>query len=176
VEAEPIRVRSSDPHADVSRAGLEMVMSRPALDAQNEALRERFVTLQRDGHGSATLAEHEARAVRTLAEVDWIYKRIAADLTALATATDGLERRDQIMHGILDELTAVTELSLGRSFARSTWEETLIALRRHIEQLIVGATNTAPALVDLDLALERFEHLERSTSAALRSYEGYISA
>lgn len=167
---------SSDPHGDLSRSGQEIGTTRAALDAQSAGLRHRFVRLLRDGEGSATLADHEARAVRTLAEVAWAYERITADLTALETAIDVPARRDKILRGIVDELAAVAELSLERSFANATWSESLIALRGYIEQLIVRATDATPALLDVDLAVERLEHLERCSAAALRSYQGYISA
>jgi hypothetical protein len=42
--------------------------------------------------------------------------------------------------------------------------------------LITGAAIDAVVLADIDLALERIAHIEKTAGEALRSYFGYISA
>jgi hypothetical protein len=42
--------------------------------------------------------------------------------------------------------------------------------------LIAGPSHDAVILADVDLELERIEHIEKTASRALRSHFGYINA
>jgi hypothetical protein len=174
---EPLRVTSVNPRRDARLLGHEIATSRAVLDARDAALRQRFATLLTDGTSGALAAEQrDERLSAVLVQVAWAYDGIADDLTTLETVSDGVERRDQILRETVDELTAMAELSTGRSFASSTWHEALIALRGHIEQLVSEGKDDTGVLLAIDLGLERIEYIEKVATAALRSYLGYISA
>jgi hypothetical protein len=170
-------VTSLNPRRDARLLGHEIATSRAVLDARDAALRHRFANLLADGtSGALAASQRDERLAQVLVQVAWAYDGIADDLTTLETVRDGVERRDQIMRETVDELTAMAELSTGRSFASSTWHEALIAMRGYIEHLVDGGRDDVAVLVDIDLALERIEYVEKLATAALRSYLGYISA
>ena len=175
--AEPLRVTSLNPVRDAKSIGHDVGMSRSAMDAKSTALRHRFVRLLADGE-SVAIAEgrREARIAQLLNELKWAYDGIVDDIATLEQAKDGLERRDQIMRETLDELATMAELQMGRAFTTATWRETLDALHGQVETLITAAAIDAIVLADIDLALERIEHIEKTAGEALRSYLGYISA
>ena len=152
-------------------------MSRSAFDAKSTALRHRFVRLLADGE-SVAIAEgqREARVAQLLNELKWTYDGIVDDIVTLERAKDGIERRDQILRETLEELATMAELQTNKPFTAVPWRETLDALHMHIEKLITGAVIDAIVLADIDLALERIEHIEKTAGEALRSYLGYISA
>jgi hypothetical protein len=57
-----------------------------------------------------------------------------------------------------------------------TWREALDALRRYIEHLITSPQIDALTRADVDLALDRIEHIEKTAGAALKGYLGYLNA
>jgi hypothetical protein len=176
-QGDPLRVTSLNPVRDAKSIGHDVGMSRIAMDAKNTALRHRFVRLQADGE-SVAIAEgqREARVAQLLNELKWTYDGIVDDIVTLEKAKDGVERRDQILRETLEELATMAELQTGKAFVTATWRETLDALDSHVEAMITGAVIDAIALADIDLALERIEHIEKTAGEALRSYLGYISA
>jgi hypothetical protein len=122
-------------------------------------------------------AERENRVAQLLNQVKWAYDGIADDIVALESAKDGAERRDQLMRETLEELATMAELATGNAFStKTTWRQMLDALRGHVEKLIAGPSHDAVILADVDLELERIEHIEKTASRALRSYLGYINA
>jgi hypothetical protein len=54
----------------------------------------------------------------------------------------------------------MAELQTGKAFTTATWRATLDALHGHAEAMIAGVVIDAIALADVDLALERIEHIE----------------
>ena len=175
---EPLRVTSLNPVRDAKTIGHDVGLSRVAQDAKNTALRHRFTRLLADGESIAiAAAERENRVAQLLNQVKWAYDGIADDIIALETAKDGAERRDQLMRETLDELATMAELATGNAFStKTTWRQALDALRGHVEKLIAGPSHDAVILADVDLELERIEHIEKTASRALRSYLGYINA
>lgn len=176
-QGEPLRVTSLNPVRDAKTIGHDVGMSRNVLDARNTALQHRFVRLLADGESVAIAErEREARIAQLRNELKWTYDGIVDDIVTLAKAKDGIERRDQILSETLEELATMAELQTGKAFTTATWRETLDALHSHVEALIAGAVIDAIVLADIDLALERIEHIEKTAGEALRSYLGYISA
>ena len=162
---------------DAKTIGHDVGMSRAALDARNTALHHRFTRLLADGESVAIAeSERETRVAQLLSQLTWAYRGIAEDIIALEAAKDGLERRDQLMRETLDELATMAELSTGTRFVATTWRQALDALRDHVEALIVIPAIDALVLADIDLALQRIEHIEKTAAGALRSYLGYINA
>jgi hypothetical protein len=138
-------------------------------------LRRRFVTLLADGlTGALATSRRDERLVELLMQVARAYERIADDLTTLEAAIDGAQRRDQIMHDTVEELTAMAELSTGRP--AMTWNGALIDLRDYIDHLVAERKDDIVALIAIDLAVERIEYIEKLARAAVRSYRGYLSA
>ena len=177
MKGDPLRVTSLNPVRDAKTIGHDVGMSSIALDAKNSALRHRFVRLLADGESVAIAErERETRIEQLLNELKWAYDGIVDDIVTLEKAKDGIERRDEIMRETLEELATMAELQTDKTFTTATWRETLDALHSHIEQLITGASIDALVLADIDLALERIEHIEKTAGEALRSYLGYISA
>jgi hypothetical protein len=173
----PLRVTSLNPVRDARTIGYEVGISLAALALRDAALRRRFVKLLAEGESVAiAAAERGFRVSQLLAQLKWTCDAIADDFALLEGARGGDDRRDQIMRETLDELTAMAELSSGRSFAASTWRGALDAWHAHIESLVVGGAVDAVVLVDIDLALERIERVERLATKAVRSYLGYVSA
>jgi len=176
-QGEPLRVTSLNPVRDAKTIGRDVGLSSIALDAKNTALRHRFVRLLADGESVAIAErEREVRVEQLLNELKWAYDGIIDDIVTLEKAKDGLERRDQIMRETLDELATMAELQTRKPFTTATWRETLDALHGDVEKLITGAAIDAIVLADIDLGLERIEHIEKTAGEALRSYLGYISA
>lgn len=174
---EPLRVTSLDPRRDARLIGHESAMPRSVLDARNAVLRRRFVNLLADGTSSALApSQRDGRLARLLERVACAYERIADDLTTLEAASDGVERRDQLMRETVGQLTAMAELSTGRSSGTSTWSEALIGLRGYIEHLVAGSTDDVAALIAIDLVVERLDHIAKLTAAAVQSYNGYLLA
>jgi hypothetical protein len=174
---DPLRVTSLNPVRDAKTIGHDVGLSRVALEAKSEALRHRFVRLMADGESIANAeSEREIRVEQLRNQLQWACEGIADDIVALEKAKDGIERRDQILRETLDELATVSELSTGTAFTSATWRQALDALRAHVEKLITGPEIDAVVLADIDLALERIEHIEKAAGAALRSYLGYINA
>jgi len=175
---EPLRVTSLNPVRDAKTIGHDVGLSRVAQDAKNMALHHRFTRLLADGESAAiAAADRENRIAQLLNQVKWAYDGIADDIVALETAKDGPERRDQLMREALDEIATMAELATGNAFStKATWRQALDALRGHIEKLIAGPAHDALILADIDLELERIEHIEKTADAALRSYLGYINA
>jgi hypothetical protein len=174
---EPLRVTSLNPVRDAKSIGHDVGLSRVAREAKSSALQHRFVRLLADGESVAAAdREREVRIERLLAEAKWACDGIADDIATLEAAKDGAERRDQVMRGALDELATMAELSTGTAFTTTPWRATLDALRGHVEKLITGAAIDAVVLADIDLALERIVHIEKTANEALRSYLGYINA
>jgi hypothetical protein len=138
----------------------------------------RFIRLLADGESVAiAVAERENRIAQLLNQLKWAYDGIADDIVALETAKDGIERRDELMRETLDELATMAELSTGKAFSTgTTWRQALDALRAHVERLITNPVIDAVILADIDLALERIEHIEKTAAGGLRSYLGYINA
>lgn len=168
---------SLNPVRDAKTVGHDVGLSRVALEAKSTALQHRFVRLLADGESIASAAsERESRSAQLLSQLQWAYDGIADDITALEKAKDGLEHRDQLLRKTLDELATMAELSTGTAFTTATWRQTLDALRGHVEKLIASPVIDAVILADIDLALERIEHIEKTAGEALRSYLGYISA
>ncbi len=168
---------SLNPVRDAKTIGHDVGLSRAAQDAKSSALQHRFIRLLADGE-SVTIAEaeRESRVSQLLNQLKWAYDGIVDDIVALETAKDGAERRDELMRETLDELATMAELSTGQAFSSTTWRQALDALRGHVEKLIAGETHDAVILADIDLALERIEHIEKTAAGALRSYLGYINA
>jgi len=174
---EPLRVTSLNPVRDAKTIGHDVGLSRVARDAKNTALKHRFVRLLADGESvAAAEREREIRVEQLLAELKWACDGIADDLATLEAAKDGAERRDQLLRATLDELATIAELSTGTPFTTAPWRAALDALRTHVEGLITGSAIDAVVLADIDLALERVEHIEKTANEALRSYLGYINA
>jgi hypothetical protein len=147
------------------------------MDGKSDALAHRFVRLMADGESvGAAERERELRVEQLLAELKWAYDGIVEDIGTLEAAKAGAERRDELLGTTLDELATMAELSTGMPFTRAPWRDALDALRAHVEGLITGAAIDAVVLADIDLALERFEHIEKTANEALRSYLGYIKA
>lgn len=154
-------------------------MSRAVIDAKNSALQHKFVRLAADGE-SAVQAELE-RVTRTetlLMQVGWAYDGIVEDIGTLEAAKNptAIARRDQILRQTFEEIAVIAELTTGKAAGKATWLESLDAIRIHLLQLVAKASDDAMVLADVDLVLERFDHIEKLAAAALRSYLGYISA
>jgi len=174
---ETLRVTSLNPVRDAKTIGHDVGLSRVAMDAKSSALQHRFVRLLADGESVAVAErEREIRIEQLLAEVKWACDGIADDFATLETARDGVERRDQVMRATLEELATMAELSTGTAFTTAPWRATLDALRGYVERLITDSTIDAVVLADIDLALERIVHIEKTANEALRSYLGYINA
>lgn len=168
---------SLNPVRDAKSIGHDVGLSRVAMDAKNSALQHRFVRLMADGETVAVAeSARETRIEQLLAEVKWACDGIADTIGTLEAAKDGAERRDQVMQATLDELATIAELATGTPFTTAPWRAALDALRTHVEGLINGQVIDAVALADIDLALERVEHIEKTANEALRSYLGYINA
>jgi len=174
---EPLRVTSADPVRDAKTKGHDVGMSRSAMEGKSEALRHRFTRLAADSETAAQAeAERENRMAQLLAQLKWAYDGIVDDITALEKGKDGGEQRDKLMRATLDELATMAELATDKSFAKAGWRECLDALLAHVEKLLRTPTIDAVVLADIDLALERIEHIEKTAGEALRSYFGYINA
>jgi hypothetical protein len=174
---EPLRVTSLNPVRDAKTIGHDVGPSRVTQDAKDTALRHRFIRLLADGESVAiAAAERENRVAQLLNQVKWAYDGIADDISALEMAKEGTERRDQLMRETLDELATMAELATGNAFSTKTWRQGLDSLRGHLEKLIASPAHDAVMLADIDLELERIEHIEKTADAALRSYLGYINA
>jgi hypothetical protein len=171
-------VTSLNPVRDAKTIGHDVGVSRVVQEAKNTALRHRFIRLLADGESAAIAeAERENRIAQLLNQLKWAYDGIADDIIALETAKDGAERRDQLKRETIEELAMMTELSIGNAFSTgATWRQALDALRGYIEKLITSPAIDALTLADIDLALERIEHIEKTATGALRSYLGYINA
>lgn len=169
---------SLNPVRDAKTIGHDVGPSRVAQDAKNSALRHRFIRLLADGESAAIAdADRENRIGQLLNQVKWAYDGIADDIVALESGKDGAERRDKLMSETLDELATMAELATGTTFpTKGTWRQALDALRGHVERLIASPSHDALMLADIDLELERIEHIEKTADAALRSYLGYINA
>ena len=173
---EPVRVTSFNPVRDAKTIGHDVGTSRAESEAKRTALRARFVKLSADGDSvTIAAAERQYRVGQLLAQLKWACDTIADNFTVLEGVRGGDDHRDRIMRETLDELTAMAELSNGRSFALSTWRGALDCFRSDIEALIAGGVPDAVVLVDIDLALERIEHVERLATKAVRGYFGYVS-
>ena len=174
---EPLRVSSLNPVRDAKSIGHDVGISRVAIDAKNTALRHRFTRLLADGESVAiAAAERDNRVAQLFNQLKWACDGIADDIVALEAGKDGVERRDELLRETLEELATMAELSTGNAFTTATWRQALNALRAHAEKLIGGPSHDAVILADIDLALERIEHIEKTAGAALRSYFGYINA
>jgi hypothetical protein len=175
---EPLRVTSLNPVRDAKSIGHDVGVSRTVIDAKNTALRHRFIRLLADGESVAIAeAERENRVAQLLNQVKWAYDGIADDIVALETAKDGAEHRDKLMRETLEEIATMAELATGTPFStKTTWRQALDALRGHVEKLIAAPAHDAVMLADIDLELERIEHIEKTAAGALRSYLGYINA
>lgn len=176
---EPLRVTSLNPVRDAKTVGHDVGMSRSALEARDSALRHRFTRLLAEGESVAVAeSEREVRVAQLRNQLQWACDGIVDDIVTLESAKDkdALERRDQLMRETLEELSTMAELSTGSAFTTATWRQALDALRGHVEKLIAGPAIDAVVLADIDLALERIEHIEKTAGQALKSYLGYISA
>jgi hypothetical protein len=174
---EAVRVTSRDPRGDARLLGHESATPRTVLDERNAVLRRRFVNLLADGtSGALGAAQRDHYRAQILVQVARAYERIADDLTALEAATDGVQRRDQIMRATVEGLMAMAELSTGRASGTSTWAEALVGLRGYIEHLVAAGTDDAATLIAIDLGVERIEYVEKLAGDAMRSYRGYILA
>jgi hypothetical protein len=175
--SDPLRVTSLNPVRDAKTIGHDVGLSSVALDAKNTALRRRFVRLLADGESVAIAErERETRIAQLRNELKWAYDGIVDDIVALERANDGIERRDELMRETLDELATMAELSTGTTCTATAWRRALDALHGHVEKLIASPHIDAVLLADIDLALERIEHIEKTAAEALGSYLGYISA
>jgi hypothetical protein len=162
---------------DAKTIGHDVGLSRVALDAKNAALRHRFIRLLADGESVAIAeSERENRVAQLRNQLKWACDGIVDDIVTLEAAKDGIERRDQLVRETLEELATMAELSTGTAFTTAAWRKALEALHAHVERLIAGPQIDAVILADIDLALERIEHIEKTAGAALRSYLGYINA
>jgi len=174
---EPLRVTSLNPVRDAKTIGHDVGISRVALEAKSTALRHRFTRLLADGESvGIAAAERENRVAQLFNQLKWAYDGIADDISALEAAKDGVEHRDQLLRETLDELATMAELSTGNAFELTDWRQALNALRGHIERLVAGTMHDAVILADIDLGLERIEHIEKTASRALRSHFGYVNA
>jgi hypothetical protein len=174
---EPLRITSLNPVRDAKTIGHDVGVSRVALDAKDTALRHRFIRLLAEGESVAVAAaERDNRVAQLLKQLKWACDGIADDIVALEKATDGAERRDQLLSETIEELATMAELSTGNAFITLTWRQAFDALRGHIEKLVAGEAHDALILADIDLGLERIKHIEKTADAALRSYLGYINA
>jgi hypothetical protein len=163
---------------DAKSIGHDVGVSRVVQEAKSTALRHRFIRLLADGESVAIAeAERENRITQLFNQLKWAYDGIADDIIALETSKDGVERRDELMREAIEELATMAELSTGNAFSTgATWRQALDALRGYIELLITSSKMDALTLADIDLALERIEHIEKTARGALRSYLGYINA
>jgi len=177
MKGDPLRVTSLNPVRDAKTIGHDVGMSRVALEAQNSALRHRFVRLLADGESVAIAeGERENRITQLRAQLKWACDGIVDDIVTLEAAKDGLEHRDKLLRETLDELSTMAELSTGNAFTTATWRQALDALHSYVEKLITGPAIDAMILADIDLALERIEHIEKTAGQAIRSHLGYLNA
>ena len=177
MHGEPLRVTSLNPVRDAKSVGHDVGMSRSAMEAKSTALQHRFTRLLADGETVAIAeSERENRVSQLLAQLKWAYDGIVDDMTSLEKAKDGAERRDELLRETLEELATMAELATDKPFTKAGWRECLDALLGQVETLIRAPEIDALVLADIDLALERIEHIEKTAGEALRSYFGYIHA
>ena len=154
-------------------------MSRAVMNAKNSALQHKFVRLSADGDSAVQgTLERESRTETLLLQVGWAYDGIVEDIGTLEAATNptAIARRDQILRQTFEEIASIAELTTGTSAGKASWRESLDAIRLHLLKLIAKASDDAMVLADIDLVLERIDHIEKLAAAALRSYVGYVSA
>jgi uncharacterized protein YfiM (DUF2279 family) len=164
---------------DAQTAGHDVGLSRAMIDAKSTVLRRRFTTLLADGEEAAKAeSERASRIGEMLLQARWSYDAIVDGITTLEAGNqeNALARRDQLLRHTANEIAGIAELSIGKSFAKASWRQALDALRAHFEQLVAAAAEDVTVLGEIDLAFERFEHIERTTATALRSYRGYLTA
>jgi secreted protein with Ig-like and vWFA domain len=172
----PIRVTSLNPVRDAEGLGHVVGPSRVVIAAKNAELRRRFVRLLADGEWAASAATERAGRVRELlAQVAWAQRGISDDVTTLETAKEAADRRDELLRETLEEIAVIAELSTGQAVAPPAWRQALDMLSVHIEFLVDRDVHDAVVLADIDLALERIEHIEKTAAEALHSYLRYIS-
>lgn len=177
MNGEPLRVTSLNPVRDAKTGGHDVGMSRSAMEAKSSALKHRFTRLLADGETVAIAeSDRENRVSQLLAQLKWAYDGVVDDMTSLEKAKDGAERRDQLMRETLEELATMAELATDKPFTKAGWRDCLDALLAQVETLIRAPQIDALVLADIDLALERIEHIEKTAGEALRSYFGYINA
>ena len=173
---EPLRVTSLNPLRDAEGLGHVVGPSRLVMEAKGDALRHRFVRLVADGDSAAiALVDRDGRTGALLTQLTWAQKGIVDDLGALEAAKDPSGRSADLLRGALDEIAVICELSTGQPFAPAAWRQALDALHMHIETLIGRDAPDAVELADIDLALERIEHIEKTAAAALQRYLRFIS-
>jgi hypothetical protein len=173
----PIRVTSLNPVRDAEGLGHVVGPTRVVIEAKNDALRHRFIRLLADGESAASAAAGRAGRVRELlAQVTSARQGIAEDVTTLETVKEAAGRRDELLRETLEEIAVMAELSTGQTVAPSAWHQALDMLGIYIELLVDRDVHDAVVLADIDLALERIEHIEKTAAEALHSYLRYISA
>jgi hypothetical protein len=176
---EPLRVSSPNPVRDAQKAGHDVGMSRAVIEAKSSALQHKFVRLAADGESAAQGAAERANRIETLLlQVGWAYDGIVDDIGTLEAAKNptALARRDQILRQTLEEIAVIAELTTGKASGTATWRQSLDAIRAHLQKRIDADSVDAIDLADIDLILERIDHIEKLAAAALRSYLGYVSA
>jgi hypothetical protein len=174
--ADPLRVTSLNPVRDAEGLGHVVGPSRLVTEAKGDALRHRFVRLAADGESAAiAVVDRDGRVEALLTQLTWAQKGIVEDLGALEAAKGSSSRSAELLRETLDEIAVIAELSTGQPFAPAAWRQALDALYTHIQALIGRDAHDAVELADIDLALERVEHIEQTAAAALRTYLQFIS-
>jgi hypothetical protein len=172
----PLRVTSLNPVRDAEGLGHVVGPSRLVTAAKGDALRHRFVRLVADGESAAIAAvDREGRTGALLTQLAWAQKGIVDDLGALETAKDASGRSAELLRGALDEIAVIVELSTGQPFTPAAWRQALDAFHEHVQTLIGRDMPDAVELADIDLALERLEHIEQTAAAALHGYLRFVS-
>jgi hypothetical protein len=172
----PLRVTSLNPVRDAEGLGHVVGPSRLVTAAKGDALRHRFVRLVADGESVAIARiDREGRTGALLTQLTWAQKGIVEDLGALEAAKDASGRCADLLRETLEEIAVIAELSTGQPFPPAAWRQALDALYTHIHALIGHDAPDALELADIDLALERIEHIEKTAAAALHTYLRLVS-
>jgi hypothetical protein len=174
--SDPLRVTSLNPLRDAQTVGHDVAIPLTVYEAKATALHHRYRQLLADVAAAENESERAFRLERLLLDVSRACDAIGADIAMLAAGTDGLERRDELLHEIATELITLADLSSLRGAQATTWHEALAELLATAEVMIRSGERDATHLAALDLVLERIEHAERRANTTLVNYLGYLSA
>jgi hypothetical protein len=172
----PLRVTSLNPLRDAQTVGHDVATPLNVADAKATALRHRYQQLLADVAAAESAGEREIRLESLLVHLGHACDAIAADVSTLANGTDGIERRDELLHEITTELITLADLSSVRGAQATSWRDALAELRATAEAMVTSNARDAAHLAALDLIFERIDHAERRANRTLVSYLGYISA
>jgi hypothetical protein len=173
----PIKVTSLNPLRDAGTIGHVVAQSRAVSEGRGTALQHRFTRLLAEGESPAiAAADRAARIAKLLDQLAWAQQSITDEIVTLESAKAAPEQRDALLRAIVEEIAVMAELSTGRPFATAPWRDVLDALHLHVEELLARDAHDAILLADIDLALERIEHIENTAADAVHSYLGFLSA